>query len=397
MPVAIRSSSESLLLHDATASDPASCRQCPGYSGKVCILMLVGTALSALFSLVPLVRGMTGKRVVAQQLLGHHASGERSQLLHRAPKDWRLQQVFLDNTTIGKGSSAADCCVCRACNSCTSSSRSWTHGLHIPIATRRLTEQTGSAESADCCDLCDSLANTHINFHRTAPMPRRAESEMDSTDLPEVEWRKDVPLYGGAMMCSMPSSFKDVSEMREVPDHQEVWVDSASDRSIIIEINERQDLPDYKALVFFWQDLVSANEADEHTLAERRALGRGEVPNLPAEVKCFTCTGEQHIAKHQEATYNHVRIYLALMRLKDQHTDILVMFNDPVIVDSTATMGKPVFEDGTEVFAEFLKSFMIDDWNVFGVSAADSTADSSLGRGDTVLTSVTLNITPLRG
>ncbi len=33
-----------------------------------------------------------------------------------------------------------------------------------------------------------------------------------------------VELFGGAMLMSMPACFKDVSEFRPVPDHQEVSI-----------------------------------------------------------------------------------------------------------------------------------------------------------------------------
>ena len=52
---------------------------------------------------------------------------------------------------------------------------------------------------------------------------------------------RQVPLYGGALSVELPRSFTDASELREVPDHQEVWVDTCSDRSLIIEILERKD------------------------------------------------------------------------------------------------------------------------------------------------------------
>ena len=50
------------------------------------------------------------------------------------------------------------------------------------------------------------------------------------------------PLYGGAITCNLPDSYIDVSQMREIPDQQEVWVSSGTDTtdsSIIFEIFER--------------------------------------------------------------------------------------------------------------------------------------------------------------
>jgi hypothetical protein len=35
---------------------------------------------------------------------------------------------------------------------------------------------------------------------------------------------KQVALYGGALGVALPASFVDVSQLRQVPDHQEVWL-----------------------------------------------------------------------------------------------------------------------------------------------------------------------------
>eukprot|EP00439_Symbiodinium_sp_Y106_P017752 s5977_g2.t1 len=51
----------------------------------------------------------------------------------------------------------------------------------------------------------------------------------------------EVPLYGGALTCELPRTLTDASAFREVPDHQEVWVDTSSDRTIVIEILEAKD------------------------------------------------------------------------------------------------------------------------------------------------------------
>lgn len=44
------------------------------------------------------------------------------------------------------------------------------------------------------------------------------------------------PLFGGAITTSIPSTFIDASTLREIPDNQEVFVDTDTDQSIIIEL-----------------------------------------------------------------------------------------------------------------------------------------------------------------
>lgn len=48
----------------------------------------------------------------------------------------------------------------------------------------------------------------------------------------------DRELFGGALGIKVPKDFKDVSEFRQVPDHQEVYVSNDSDDSLIIELLE---------------------------------------------------------------------------------------------------------------------------------------------------------------
>ena len=66
-----------------------------------------------------------------------------------------------------------------------------------------------------------------------------------------------VPLYGGAFSISIPSRFDDASTVRDIPNHQEVFVDGDTDQSIIIELNSVTDLPGEDAIRYvgsssFW-------------------------------------------------------------------------------------------------------------------------------------------------
>ena len=80
-----------------------------------------------------------------------------------------------------------------------------------------------------------------------------------------------TPLFGSALAASLPSTFTDVSEMRQVPDHQEVWLDSEGFTSIVIEILERVEKPDLAALQYHLEDLA------EEDWGEMRVWKSGEV------------------------------------------------------------------------------------------------------------------------
>lgn len=70
----------------------------------------------------------------------------------------------------------------------------------------------------------------------TAPHAPSASNAAAAGNEPEGE--KTVDLYGGAIKCVLPSSFADASDMRQVPDNQEVWLDLESGLTVIIELLE---------------------------------------------------------------------------------------------------------------------------------------------------------------
>ena len=54
----------------------------------------------------------------------------------------------------------------------------------------------------------------------------------------------EVQLFGGAITCLFPAEFEDISSIRQVPDHQEVYVHRGFDSSFIVEVLEYvQDKP----------------------------------------------------------------------------------------------------------------------------------------------------------
>lgn len=71
-----------------------------------------------------------------------------------------------------------------------------------------------------------------------------------------------VPLFGGAITAAFPSTFADVSDIRQVPDHQEVYLDKDGYTSIIVEVLERVEKPDTDAVLYHLQDILDEDAAD---------------------------------------------------------------------------------------------------------------------------------------
>src|ERR1700759_1879803 len=78
------------------------------------------------------------------------------------------------------------------------------------------------------------------------------------------------PLFGGAITAQIPSEFGDVSNFRQVPDHQEVFVQADGLTSIIFEILERveKDLSDEDALKYHLKDIVYVESATDDSKIE---------------------------------------------------------------------------------------------------------------------------------
>ena len=82
-----------------------------------------------------------------------------------------------------------------------------------------------------------------------------------------------VPLHGGALTSDIPSDWINVSELRQVPDHQEVFVDNTHDDDddgdqerpcSVVEILEYQtDQTDDQVAQYLFEDVADANGATE--------------------------------------------------------------------------------------------------------------------------------------
>ena len=113
-------------------------------------------------------------------------------------------------------------------------------------------------------NVCLALPSTYID-----PSFRASSTFTSQRNRPPTY--KLAPLFGGAITASIPATYTDVSAIRQVPDHQEVWLDSEGFTSIVVEILERVEKPDLEALKFHLEDRV------EEDVGEMRVWSTGEV------------------------------------------------------------------------------------------------------------------------
>ncbi|XP_062082402.1 uncharacterized protein LOC133788815 [Humulus lupulus] len=199
--------------------------------------------------------------------------------------------------------------------------------------------------------------------------------------MPE-DFYLERPLFGAALASTFPQRFQDVSDIRQVPDHQEVFVDPSRDESLIFELLElKHEVGDNGSATWFLQDLASEQEAEGSAVIEQS--GVVEAPGLcyrstPAVIT--TAVGQMAISKGRQGreAQNVVRVYVANVRLKEVNTDVLITAYEPIHInplsESVTAVGAgaatPAEHSGcmpmVEVFKLAVSTFKVNNWGLFG-------------------------------
>mmetsp|Transcript_2807 Transcript_2807/g.7195 ORF Transcript_2807/g.7195 Transcript_2807/m.7195 type:complete len:199 (-) Transcript_2807:5-601(-) len=191
------------------------------------------------------------------------------------------------------------------------------------------------------------------------------------------------PLFGGAMACQIPEGWLDVSDMRQVPDHQECWTSSETGALLVIEILEYQSAVSNEAAAeYFYKDLaesngiVSTSNDLQLTSLSPPTAGRSIlVSSDESWGDAIVCrgTGYQKIAQGKEVDAlgnpralpeaSWVTVHLACIRLPHVTTDLLVTVSWP-----QQTNPQQGSENGSSsvLFQSVLASLQIHDWSLFG-------------------------------
>ncbi|KAI0189582.1 ran-interacting Mog1 protein [Xylaria flabelliformis] len=196
-----------------------------------------------------------------------------------------------------------------------------------------------------------------------------------------------TPLFGGALVCDLPTKFADVSRLRQVPDNQEVYIDKDGFTSIIIEINERVGGDgstaevDGRALTTHLEEVVGEDveglkvwnttptqfsKLDEDIPAY--TLIATLTPNAPSSKEAGSSSGAP-----RPGTPDFTAIILTLVRLERERTDILITVNVPHISgeydedDVDLQLGKQgqLIGDAVDYASRIWESFKVKDWGLF--------------------------------
>ena len=130
-------------------------------------------------------------------------------------------------------------------------------------------------------------------------------------------------LYGGAGKCLVPNDWIDASTLRQIPDHQEVFVSESGEQSVIIEILDYEgEVKDEGAGQYFYQDLANADSA-ESWIVEEKTQSEGMM--FGEKVLRVDIHGVQVKSKTAPNSPSEpVYVYMTLFRAPKLLSDILI-------------------------------------------------------------------------
>ena len=192
----------------------------------------------------------------------------------------------------------------------------------------------------------------------------------DASEVPPGFERANIEAFGGAIFVSAPGGWLDASDVRPVPDHQEVWLErAATARALIVELLElAADATDGDAAArLHFEELASANDAEGSAVHQNLALEPlGATPRLrpapPAPPQVLR--GVQSLAEGAR-----LHVWLAVVRLPRVGTDLVVSISRPVA--DAAAEGVAEMED-LDLLRAVVASLEVRDWSLFGGAAEEA-------------------------
>ncbi|KAK6069612.1 ran guanine nucleotide release factor [Seiridium cupressi] len=190
---------------------------------------------------------------------------------------------------------------------------------------------------------------------------------------------KSTPLYGGALVCDLPANFADVSQIREVPDHQEVWIDKDGFTSIVFDINERIGEKgsgpeiDGRALTTHLEEVVGDDLDRVKVWNTTPTLFSRLDEDIPAYTLIATMAPKPTAEKERRSSPDFTALIMTLVRLERESTDILITINVPHIKgeydedDIDLELGRQgkLIGDAVDYAAKIWETFKVKDWGLF--------------------------------
>jgi len=160
-------------------------------------------------------------------------------------------------------------------------------------------------------------------------------------------------LYGGAITCDLPIGWRDVSDVRQVPDHQEVYQGPGNEVLVVEILEHHSSVADDASAEYFFDDLAEANQSTGNIFTTQRTMHNNDDPSRPICL-CFGI-GYQTVTR---GSTERVQIELGVIRYASIETDVLVTLSRPEPSASRQTI--------TDDFKRCFSSITVRDWGLFG-------------------------------
>lgn len=222
--------------------------------------------------------------------------------------------------------------------------------------------------------------------------------------MPSIERFQDIGLYGGAISVQIPTDFIDASQFREIPDTQEVFVNTRQDDSIVFDLMERVEATnDQQALKDHLSEISEINNNGSQFTQlynETRSLVKPMIKkdSSPAYItvaiepakkwgKTTELEQKENVSDEEKVLDEPLLVLiLVLIRLQSVETDLLVTYNTPItrVVDlqkiqttfgklqsnqqelDTNTSNLPVrIREGISSLRNVIDSIEVNDWSLF--------------------------------
>ncbi|WWD19873.1 hypothetical protein CI109_104341 [Kwoniella shandongensis] len=203
------------------------------------------------------------------------------------------------------------------------------------------------------------------------------------------------PLFGGAISLELPGSYLDASDLRQIPDNQEVFLSSTSDTAVVLEVLgmvedglASTDL--WEAIKFHFSSIAHDNASLQSTILTSPPSSSNPIPSRPSSLSNpstpapLTLYGTQLIHKfshnpsgaprpgHESDEPDKVWIAVALWRIwleeggRKKKADVVLSVN----VNLSAEAGEGEGEKERSIvegwFERAVGSLRILDWGLFG-------------------------------
>ncbi|OCH95625.1 Mog1p/PsbP-like protein [Obba rivulosa] len=170
-------------------------------------------------------------------------------------------------------------------------------------------------------------------------------------------------LFGGAITATLPTKLIDASDLRQVPDTQEVFLYPDSGVSIIVEVLQSVELTNPLDVArFHFDSLAHDNDAEKRVVEEANIIPNGTDHETPKPV---VLSGIQSVRKFNKATLDEVHILLAVYRLDDHNIDLVMSMNIPTKTEDGNAVSETEQSASKDAFNTAAQSLRIVDFGLF--------------------------------